>query len=64
MSMRVDKTVSASLLPEEWDGIAESYFQRREFLRHCETYNACGQRYYLLRENEVVRAGEIGRAHV
>jgi hypothetical protein len=34
-------------LPEEWDRLANNYFQQTKFLNHAEKYNPCQQRYYL-----------------
>ena len=34
-------------LPDEWDKLAENYFQERAFLHHTEQFNPCNQRYYL-----------------
>lgn len=39
---------AADLLPDEWDKLSPNYFSQKEFLKHCERYNPCGQRYYLL----------------
>lgn len=39
------KVNSAVELPQSWDDLAEDYFQTREFLLHCETWNPCGQIY-------------------
>jgi hypothetical protein len=47
-------------LPEEWDKLADNYFQQRKFLIHAEKYNFCQQRYYLCIENgEAVSAAIV-----
>lgn len=44
-------------LPEEWDKLADNYFQQTKFLAHAEKYNPCNQRYYVCIENgELVSA--------
>jgi hypothetical protein len=48
---------SASELSPEWDGLADSYFQRRKFLLHSEAHNPCRQRYYEIREGGRMTAG-------
>ncbi len=46
-------------LPENWDLLAENYFQKRKFLQHAETYNFCNQRYYLLKNDDIILASAI-----
>lgn len=46
-------------LPDEWDSVSNSIFQRKLFLQHCENYNPCKQRYYVLFENGLFKAGAI-----
>ncbi len=48
---------TASDLSAEWDGLAESYFQRRKFLLYSEVRNPCRQRYYELHEGGRMAAG-------
>lgn len=43
-------------LPDEWDSLADNYFQQRKFLIHAEKYNPCRQQYFLCFENENVVA--------
>lgn len=50
---------NVSELPDQWDELAGQYFQRREFLAHCEARNPCRQRYYLAREDGRLVAGAI-----
>jgi hypothetical protein len=37
---------TAQELPNNWDELAENYFQKRDFLTYIEKYNPCQQRYY------------------
>lgn len=46
-------------LNEKWDELAKAIYQQKEFLRHCEKYNECGQRYYELYENDKLVAGVV-----
>lgn len=46
-------------LSDDWDLLAENYFQKRKFLRHAEFYNPCKQKYYLCTENEKPLAAAI-----
>ena len=46
-------------LSEKWDGLADVYFKKKEFLRHTETYNPCQQRYYELYINGELSSGAI-----
>lgn len=41
---------------ENWDKLTESYFQKTDFLRHAEKYNKCHQRYYLLYNQDELKA--------
>lgn len=50
---------TAKDLPEEWDPLADHYFQTREFLIHTENYNPCSQRYYLYKEENTLNAGAV-----
>lgn len=45
--MKIKKISDAILLPDEWDNLADCFFQRRKFLLHCQAWNPCNQRYYL-----------------
>jgi hypothetical protein len=53
---RIDR---AAALPAAWDELANSYFQRRAFLMHCECHNPCRQRYYLFPSRDHPEAGAI-----
>lgn len=55
----IKKNQSAVELPQEWDFLASAYFQRKEFLLHCEKYNPCRQRYYSLYINDQFYTGAI-----
>lgn len=49
-----------SELSEEWDKLADNYFQQTKFLAHAEKYNPCNQRYYVCIENgEIVSAAMV-----
>ena len=48
---------AASELSPDWDGLADSYFQRRKFLLYSEIRNPCRQRYYELHEGGRMKAG-------
>ena len=50
---------TATELPDEWNKIAENYFQQTPFLIHAEKYNPCKQRYYLSFENDKLLAAAI-----
>jgi hypothetical protein len=53
------KMTTVADLPDDWDRLATSYFQKKRFLSHCETFNACHQRYYLLYEGAALRATAV-----
>lgn len=57
--MQLTKISRVSDIPDEWDKIAENYFQRRKFLGHCEKFNPCNQRYYLASENSELHCCSI-----
>lgn len=59
MAIEIHKFNSASDLPEDWDDLANDYFQTSEFLLYTEKYNACNQRYYLYTHDDVFQAGLI-----
>ena len=59
MSTGVDRLERPDELPAQWDELAGDYYQKREFLRHCHTYNPCRQRYYLLSCNGTLLAGAV-----
>ena len=50
---------SVADIPDEWDRIAEEYFQQTPFLHHAETYNPCKQRYYLCFDEEKLVSAAI-----
>lgn len=50
----IENTVAK--LPEDWDSLAACYFQKKEFLHHCEKYNPCNQRYYMMYDNKALIA--------
>ena len=55
--LRFLKMPSASQLTDQWDRIANTYFQRRKFLIHTDKYNPCQQRYYLAFQKDQIVAG-------
>ena len=59
MSYSVVCIRDAAGLPPEWDQLADGYFQEREFLRHCQEYNPCNQRYYLASREGKLEAGAV-----
>lgn len=59
MSLTLERLDAAAELPELWDALAGEYYQTREFLRHTDDCNPCGQRYYLASEGGVLRAGLV-----
>lgn len=59
MKNTIQKINIAKDLPEEWNLLAENYFQKREFLIHTEKYNPSAQRYYCLYENDKLLAAAI-----
>ena len=59
MPVEIKKVSKALDLPEKWDELAVDYFQTRDFLDHTEKYNPCNQRYYILFQDCVFRAGSI-----
>jgi hypothetical protein len=54
---RLEKVGSAKLLPVQWNKLTDCYFQQKEFLYHTDIYNSCGQRYYLLWNDDELVAG-------
>jgi hypothetical protein len=59
MPMALDRFVSPPELPARWDDMAGTCFQRRVFLSHCERYNPCAQRYFVLSDAGSPVAGAI-----
>ncbi|MBU1239040.1 hypothetical protein KKF84_16520, partial [Myxococcota bacterium] len=55
----VSRVDSARQLDSRWDTLGDSIFQRQAFLSHCEEFNPCEQRYYILMEGGVPKAGAI-----
>ncbi len=54
-----EKFDSAMDLPAVWDEHCLSYFQTREFLSHCQSFNPCKQRYYLLFKDKTFLCGAV-----
>jgi hypothetical protein len=59
MERRVTISGSPENLSNEWDKIADLYFQKKEFLRHLHMYNPCSQRYYELYNNGRLVSGTV-----
>ncbi|MDP3433341.1 MAG: hypothetical protein Q8T04_10300, partial [Bacteroidota bacterium] len=59
MNQYIEKRLVAKDLPDEWNLLAENYFQRREFLIYAEKYNPCAQRYYCFYENDKLLSAAI-----
>lgn len=57
--MTIDRLERAHELPPAWDGLAGEYYQKLEFLGHCQEYNPCRQRYYLLSDGGRLLAGAV-----
>lgn len=58
-SYQIQQLTDAQDLPEAWDALAYSYFQRKPFLLHAQAYNPCNQRYYLLYRGSELCGGGI-----
>jgi hypothetical protein len=63
MKHAVVRSDSAMELPDEWDKLCRSPYQQRSFLAHCEAYNPCRQRYYLLENGATLLAGAVVYTH-
>ena len=50
---------TANKLNKLWDNLANSYFQKKELLLHCEKYNQCNQRYYELYDKELISGAVV-----
>lgn len=59
MSSELVRVEKVEDLPSEWDHLAQSTFQRTAFLSHCQMYNPCNQRYYLLSQGNTLVAGAV-----
>ncbi len=59
MSPELFRLDSAEDLPDAWDALCLSIFQRRPFLAHCEHHNPCRQHYYLLYRRGDLAAGAV-----
>lgn len=57
MDYRISLCSTANNLPDDWDDLATCYFQTKIFFIYLECYNPCNQRYYLLFEENQLRAG-------
>ncbi len=59
MNLEIEKISNANYLPKGWDENVVDYFQTREFLGYTEKYNPCNQRYYVLFQDKVFKAGVV-----
>ncbi|KAF0198620.1 MAG: hypothetical protein FD166_1261 [Bacteroidetes bacterium] len=59
MEKVIKKWSSPGFLNGHWDELADSYFQKREFLELLHKYNPCAQRYYELYCDGTLVAGTI-----
>ncbi len=59
MTTVLDRIEQVHDLPAEWDELASECYQKRAFLSHCQDYNPCHQRYYLLTGDGRLLAGGI-----
>jgi hypothetical protein len=59
VKIALDRIEDADDIPGAWDILASDYYQKRTFLAHCQQYNPCSQRYYLLSNAGRLHAGGI-----
>lgn len=59
MKIVLDRIEHADDIPGEWDVLASDYYKKRTFLSHCQQYNPCSQRYYLLSNEGRLLVGGI-----
>ncbi len=57
--MNTYKLDNALALPDEWDVLADCYFQRKKFLLYCQNRNHCNQRYYVAYDQDKLIAGAV-----
>lgn len=57
--MKIEKVNNALSIPDEWNNLANCYYQRKKFLLHIQNWNPCNQRYYLAFENNHLVAGAV-----
>jgi hypothetical protein len=57
--MKIERRERVADLPAQWDEQAGNFFRSTQFLRHCELYNPCSQRYYLCSDNENLLGGAV-----
>jgi hypothetical protein len=55
----INKISGLEPIRENWDALASDYFQTAGFSEHLQQYNPCRQRYYLLYDEDVLKAGAI-----
>jgi hypothetical protein len=55
----IQKVLSIEPIKHSWDTLVTDYYQTYDFSCYLETYNKCSQRYYVLYDCEVLKAGAI-----
>jgi len=55
----IKKESSIESFKHLWDALVNDYYQTVDFSSYLEKYNKCSQRYYLLYEGDVLKAGAI-----
>lgn len=55
----ISKISGLEPIKEHWDSLTADYFQTAGFIEHLQKYNFCNQRYYLLYESDILKAGAI-----
>jgi len=59
LELNIKKVNNVLSIPDEWNNLADCYYQRKEFLLHTQNWNPCNQRYYLAFENNRLVAGAV-----
>ncbi len=59
MEKIIKRLISPDELNEDWDKLANCYFQKKEFLAHLHAFNPCSQRYYELYCNTILVAATV-----
>jgi hypothetical protein len=59
LELKIEKVNNVLSIPNEWDKLANCYYQRKQFLLHSQNWNRCEQRYYLAFERNRLVAGAV-----
>jgi len=59
LELKIKKVNNVLSIPNEWDNLANCYYQRKQFLLHSQNWNRCNQRYYLAFERNQLVAGAV-----